>query len=91
MLKLELADLGELDVDLEAIGFGEEDLAEMELQEEPEQSDADADPQIDKADELRAKWGVEPGQLWELGEHRLLCGCSRLKKSTEVLMGGGAC
>jgi len=89
MLKLELADLGDLDVDLESIGFGEEDLAEMELQEEPEQSDADAEPQIDKAEELRAKWGVEPGQLWELGDHRLLCGDSRLKKSTEVLMGGG--
>jgi site-specific DNA-methyltransferase (adenine-specific) len=89
MLKLELAELGDLDVDLDAIGFGSEDLADLDMEDEPETSDADAEPQIDKAEELREKWGVEPGQLWELGEHRLLCGCSRLKKSTEVLMGGG--
>ena len=88
MLKLELADLGELDVDLEAIGFGEEDLAEMEMEDEAETSDADAEPQIDKADELRAKWGVEPGQLWELGDHRLLCGDSTIPEHVAKLMGG---
>ena len=90
MLKLELADLSNLDVDLEAIGFGEEDLAEMELQEKPEQSDADAEPQIDKADELREKWGVEPGQLWELGDHRLLCGDSTKKEDVEKALGGAS-
>jgi hypothetical protein len=31
MLKLELADLGELDVDLEGIGFGADDLADLDL------------------------------------------------------------
>ena len=30
----------------------------------------DVEPQIDKAEELREKWGVETGQLWQLGEHR---------------------
>jgi len=34
----------------------------------------DAEPQIDKAEELRVKWGVESGQLWQLGDHRLICG-----------------
>ncbi len=34
----------------------------------------DVEPQIDKAEELRVKWGVESGQLWKLGEHRLICG-----------------
>jgi len=34
----------------------------------------DPGAQIDKADELRQKWGVELGQLWQLGEHRLICG-----------------
>jgi DNA modification methylase len=35
---------------------------------------ADAPPQIDRAEELREKWGVESGQLWQLGEHRVMCG-----------------
>jgi hypothetical protein len=31
---------------------------------------------VDKAEELREKWGVEPGQLWHVGRHLLLCGDS---------------
>jgi DNA modification methylase len=38
---------------------------------------ADPEPQIDKADELRTKWGTETGQLWTAGPHRLVCGDSR--------------
>jgi DNA modification methylase len=87
MLKLELADLGDLDVDLDGIGFGADDLQDLELSEEPETSDVDAEPQVDKAEELRAKWGVEPGQLWELGDHRLLCGDSTKKEDVERMMG----
>ena len=28
---------------------------------------------INKANELRAKWGTEAGQLWQIGAHRVLC------------------
>ena len=42
--------------------------------EEAEQPPDDPGPQVDRADELREKWGVELGQLWQLGEHRLICG-----------------
>jgi DNA modification methylase len=91
MLKLELADLGDLDVDLDGIGFGADDLQDLELSEEPEASDVDAEPQIDKAEELRAKWGVEPGQLWELGDHRLLCGDCRKAEDAKTLMQGALC
>lgn len=34
----------------------------------------DVEPQIDKAAELQAKWGTATGQLWQLGDHRLICG-----------------
>jgi DNA modification methylase len=50
-------------VDLEWLGF------EMEQEPEP-----DPGAQIDQAEELREQWGVESGQLWRLGDHRLICG-----------------
>ena len=87
MLKLELDSLSSLQVDLEGIGFGQQDLSELGLDKDKERSEIDAEPQIDKAEELRAKWGVEPGQLWELGDHRLLCGDSTKKEDVERVMG----
>jgi DNA modification methylase len=36
----------------------------------------DADAQIDRAAELAVEWGVESGQLWQLGAHLLICGDS---------------
>lgn len=36
--------------------------------------EADAEPQFDRANELRKKWETERGQIWRLGEHRLMCG-----------------
>ena len=47
------------------------DLAEFAVEEVGE---ADAEPQIDKAAELNKKWKVKSGDLWQIGEHRLLCG-----------------
>lgn len=45
----------------------------------------DAEPQIDKAEELRLKWGTEMGQLWAIGNHRLLVGDARNKTDVESL------
>jgi DNA modification methylase len=39
-----------------------------------EQPSADAEPQVDRAAELLEKWQVTPGSLWQIGEHRLICG-----------------
>lgn len=47
----------------------------------------DVEPQIDKAEELRQKWGVELGQLWQLGEHRLICGDCTDRAMVERAMG----
>jgi hypothetical protein len=34
---------------------------------------------LDHADELRVQWGTAPGQLWQIGPHRIICGdCTNL-------------
>jgi len=48
----------------------------------------DAEPQIDKAAELQKKWGTERGQVWRLGNHRLMCGDSTKAEDAARLMGG---
>lgn len=47
----------------------------------------DPEPQIDKAEELRVKWGVERGQLWEIGRHRILCGDSSSQADVSRILG----
>lgn len=49
---------------------------------------ADPGPQIDKAEELRQKWDVQSGDLWQLGQHRLICGDCTDKVTVERVMGG---
>jgi DNA modification methylase len=48
---------------------------------------ADAEPQIDKAEELRQKWDVQSGQMWQLGEHRIICGDCTDRAVVERVMG----
>jgi DNA modification methylase len=46
--------------------------------------------QIDKAGELKAKWGTAPGQAWEAGPHRRVCGDCREKATVARLCANGA-
>ena len=51
-------------------------------------TEGDTEPQVDRADELRQKWGVESGQMWRLGEHRIICGdCTDAAVVDRVLQG----
>ena len=88
LLNLEIQDLKELDFDLDLTGFDADELAGIELEGESE-TEGDTEPQADRADELRKKWDVKPGDLWALGEHRLLCGDSTKAEDVARVMGGG--
>lgn len=81
-LKVHLQELSSVDLnfDIEATGFtvGEIDLI------------IDSDPKSDRADKaIVPKEGPaisQLGDLWALGEHRILCADARLEKSYEVLL-----
>jgi DNA modification methylase len=89
LLMAELEGLAAEGITMDDVGFDLDALEALGASVEPEGNpEADAEPQIDKAEELRAKWGVEPRQLWELGDHRLLCGDSTKKEDVERVMGG---
>ena len=79
-----LANNFELD-DLLDWGF---DKQELDLDLWAGDAPEDVEPQIDKAEELREKWQVQTGQLWQLGAHRLICGDCTDKAVVDRVMGG---
>lgn len=89
MLANELSDLHADEVDVGMLGFSVEELESLlGKSEAPQQSDVDAEPRIDEAEQLQGLWETKVGQLWQLGRHRLLCGDSRSVEHVEKLFGG---
>ncbi len=73
-------------LDLSAM-FRKDELDELLADLTPKEA-VDAEPQIDKAEELRQQWGVEAGQMWQLGDHRLICGDCTDAAVVARVMGG---
>jgi len=83
LLAVELGDLKNLDFDLSLLGFEEDDLAKY--------LDGDvADGQCDPDDvPLPPDEAItQPGDLWILGDHRLLCADSSKPADVDRLLGG---
>lgn len=84
---------GEWDMDLLSSSWSDLPLVEwgLDLPKDwlsgPDPEPKDAEPQIDKAEELNRKWRCETGQLWQIGRHRLLVGDSTKKEDVERLFG----
>jgi len=81
LLKLELEELKEMDFDIDLLGFDNLD----ELMPQPE-NEGNTDP--DEIPEVPQNiHGVKRGDIWQLGEHRLMCGDSTSNDDVLELMG----
>ena len=83
MLNLELGELQDMGFDISLIGFGKNELSEL-MAEEPTEglTDENAVP------EVKEKPKSQLGDVWLLGEHRLMCGDSTQADDLAKLMDG---
>jgi DNA methylase/ParB-like nuclease domain len=82
LLRLELADLSELGFDLGLVGFGEGELERLLA------GTKEGLTEDDEAPALPEQAVSRPGDLWVLGEHRLLCGDATVMADVERVLGG---
>jgi DNA modification methylase len=83
LLPLELADLQAADFNLSLLGFDSDELAQLL---DPGVRDGLTDP--DDVPEPPDEAVTQPGDLWILGEHRLLCGDSGNPEHLDRLLNG---
>jgi DNA modification methylase len=79
----ELADLQKADFDLDLVGFSPDELHDL-FQTETEEGLTDPDEIPEPPDEPV----TQPGEIWSLGEHRLLCGDSARLEDVDRLLNG---
>jgi DNA modification methylase len=80
------------ETDLDLTGFTQEEMIDFGfLESNTEPDDEHAAELIDKAAELQKVWKTTLGQVWELGEHRLMCGDSTKRDEVSKLMAGDLC
>jgi hypothetical protein len=90
MLAVELKELKiDYDFDIDLLGFSDDELKQFGIDEPIEDS---FEPTKEPDDEVEVDENVEPvtelGDVWILGEHRLICGDSRDADVVEKVMAG---
>ena len=86
MLRIELQDLAECGFDLDVVGFTDEELEVILADPEGTNeglTDEDAVPEVPETA------ATVPGDVWILGEHRLLCGDATVLADVEKVLAGG--
>jgi DNA modification methylase len=83
LLPIEVADLQGMDYDLSLLGFNQDELAEL-LDPGVKHGLCDPDEVPEPPDEATTR----PGDLWKLGDHRLLCGDSSKPEDVDRLLEG---
>ncbi len=87
LLKLEFKDLEDLNYDLELTGFDLEDI-QRQLDELEGKTVEEDDFDESEIGQKESPVITKPGDLWILGNHRLLCGDSTKIEDVESLMNG---
>lgn len=82
LLALEFGELQDMDFDLSLTGFGEDEIAALTAVSTPE-GNTDPDEVPDVPDEPVSK----PGDVWVMGNHRLMCGDSTVATDVDRLLG----
>ena len=80
LLKIELEDLKEIEFDLNLTGFSDEELKDILVEDPTEAHEDNFDgepPEVAKS---------QLGDIWTLGEHRLMCGDSTSENDVKALM-----
>ena len=84
LLKAELQALDELDFDLDIMGFSLDELDGLIFDDEP----VAGNTEHDQVPEVQERPVSKPGDVWILGDHRLLCGSATESADVEKLMAG---
>lgn len=82
LLKVELEDLKDSDFDLNLTGFSDDELKDILVEDPTEVQEDNFDgepPEVAKS---------QPGDIWTMGEHRLMCGDSTSENDVKSLMQG---
>ena len=76
-------------VQVESWGWPEDELADLMADDYPTPDAEPVEaPSGEQLDALREKWKTEPGQVWQLGRHRVACGDCRNAEEVARLLDG---